>query len=167
VRPRFSVGLDAPGRTHDGRAHDVRLLLALPRHISRRIVAALHAQGARFRFVSRELADAFTAGFPEVASRITVEPSPIDLGRPRDRDAARRSLRIPNDVRLCVVVGRVVRDKRIDTALRAATLLDALTVVVIGDGPELTALRELFPDVSFTGRLPRDQALDFIAAAAA
>jgi len=59
----------------------------------------------------------------------------------------------------------LIPEKRVALALQALELLDPLSTVVVGDGPELSALRTRFPDVHFTGQLPRPEALRWIAAA--
>lgn len=67
--------------------------------------------------------------------------------------------------RLIVIVGRLVRSKRVDVALRSAALVPKANVVVIGDGPQAAELAAEHPGVRFVGLVPRDQALTWIAAA--
>jgi teichuronic acid biosynthesis glycosyltransferase TuaC len=66
---------------------------------------------------------------------------------------------------VAVIVSRLVAEKRVAVALRALALLEGLSVSVVGDGPELEPLRSQFPSVHFAGRLPRPEALRFMAAA--
>jgi teichuronic acid biosynthesis glycosyltransferase TuaC len=61
----------------------------------------------------------------------------------------------------------LISDKRVALALQALELLalGGASTIVVGDGPELAPLSARFPKVRFTGRLPRSEALCFIAAA--
>jgi glycosyltransferase involved in cell wall biosynthesis len=45
------------------------------------------------------------------------------------------------------------------------SLVDGVSVIVVGDGPESPALRAAFPNVRFAGHVPRPTARAFIAAA--
>jgi glycosyltransferase involved in cell wall biosynthesis len=61
-----------------------------------------------------------------------------------------------------VTVARLIPKKGIDTLLRA--LPENATCEVVGDGPELDALKAIAgPSVTFRGALPHDEALDRIA----
>jgi glycosyltransferase involved in cell wall biosynthesis len=150
---------------------DVRLLGALPRVACARIVSVLLDGGARFRFAAsaslltlasalpRPLADRLRA-----ASRI----SPCAIEVP-DVSARARALRASLAHTLVVVAaGRLVPQKRMDLAITAAARAGA-KLVLVGDGPErarLTALASASgATVHFTGLLPRDEALAWIAAA--
>jgi glycosyltransferase involved in cell wall biosynthesis len=57
--------------------------------------------------------------------------------------------RPPNERPVFLYVGRVSREKNIETFLDAALPGDKL---VVGDGPHLDALRRRYPSVTFTGR---------------
>jgi glycosyltransferase involved in cell wall biosynthesis len=94
-----------------------------------------------------------------------VVPPAIELGGVPDRAAARLALSVAPSQTLAVVVGRVVAGKRVGEALAAARLVPGLDTVVVGDGPELARLSRAFPDVRFVGRLARERALEWIAAA--
>lgn len=143
---------------------DARLLAALPaalrRHIGRRLLAA----GARLRCVSEHVMFQLTAATPELSPFVRVAPSPFELPELPPRAELRRELGIGAEHRLVVIVGRLIADKRVDVALAALASLSA-RVVVIGAGPLLERLRSEFPQVRFTGELPRPQALRWIAAA--
>ncbi|MBI3206643.1 MAG: glycosyltransferase [Myxococcales bacterium] len=141
---------------------DVRLLLALPQALRRLIAGRLVARRAHVRCVSEEIRTAIASWAPGLTT--SVEPAPIDTRRAPDRARARRMLRI-DAARLIVIVGRLVRSKRVDVALRSAALIPKAEVVVIGDGPEGAALAAEHPRVRFVGLVPRDQALTWIAAA--
>ncbi len=67
--------------------------------------------------------------------------------------------------RLLVVVARLIKNKRVDTAIRAALLIARTEVVVIGEGPQLKVLQKDYPDVHFVGQLNREMTLYWLAAA--
>lgn len=142
---------------------DVRLLRALPRAVSRRILNRLVAQGARFRCVSEALRRDLAELCPELAPRTRVAPSPLSLETAPTRERARTALGIQS--RLVLFVGRVIPSKRLDVGLAATELLPNVSVVVIGDGPGLTELARLYPRVRFLGRLSHGETLRWIAAA--
>jgi glycosyltransferase involved in cell wall biosynthesis len=144
---------------------DARLLAQLPAALGRKLVLALCAK-ARIRCVSHELARLLEqiAGRP-LEGRLSVDPSPIDVSLAPPRSAARVRLGVPDDARLIVVVSRLISSKRIDDALAAAALLSNANVVVVGDGPELTRLKNIHPRARFVGRVAREQALTWISAA--
>lgn len=144
---------------------DARLLAALPAALGRSLLRAL-CRDARLRCVSHELAHLLReiAG-QRLEGRLFVEPLPIDVSAAPSRIEARAELGIAESARLVVIVSRLVSSKRIDTALAAAALLPGLSVVVVGDGPELGALESKRPDVRFVGRVARGRALTWIAAA--
>src|SRR6185436_12584934 len=102
-----------------------------------------------------ELRAALGAG---IADRARVEPAPLDLPLP-DRAEARRELGIAPSERLFVVAGRLIREKRVDVALRAARLVPNTRAVVVGDGPERSALEREFGDTRFVGLVGRARAL--------
>ena len=142
---------------------DVRLLRALPRTVSRRILSQLVARGASFRCVSEALRADLVDLCPEAAARSSVEPCALSLASAPSRNQARVSLGV--QARLVVFVGRVVLGKRLDVGLNAAALLPDVSVVVVGDGPALAELRERHPAVRFVGKLTHTETLSWIAAA--
>ncbi len=143
---------------------DARLVARLPRALRAHVARCL--RGTELRAVSAELArvagDALGA---EVAARLRVAPVPLDVSGARARDATRDELGVGPGERLVVVVGRLVADKRVGVALEALRLAGGCRVVVIGDGPELEALRRAYPEVELVGRVARPRALALIAAA--
>jgi teichuronic acid biosynthesis glycosyltransferase TuaC len=145
---------------------DVRLLRALPGPLRLLILRSLLARGARFRFVSSELRNLIAdAGAAELYQRARVAMSPIDISEAPSRSEARVHCKVPDSERLVVIVGRLVRSKRTSLALSAVSLLPRVRIVVVGDGPERPALERRFADAQFVGRLPRREALVWIAAA--
>lgn len=145
---------------------DVRLLCRLPRALRMKIVRGLLARGVRLRFVSSELRQRLAAGgLPELYQRSVVSQSPIDISSAPTRATARRDRGLRDDERLVLCVGRLVKPKRTELALAAASLLPRARIVVVGDGPELQTLQRSFPHAEFLGLLPRSVALGWIAAA--
>lgn len=145
---------------------DARLFARLPRTAAQWVLERLTARGAVLRCVSEELAETLRGlGGSGVEPMIRVEQARIAVRRTRNRDQARRELGLSPEVRLIVIVGRLVPDKRVADALAAATLLPDLSVAVVGDGPERNSLQRRFASVHFAGRVNRDQALSWIAAA--
>lgn len=162
----IAVGLDVP---LEAVAHgsDVRLLCALPRPLRSRIARALLRSCTSVRCVSASLRDTLVAGTsPALGALTRVEPSPIEVPvRAMPTEGASLLLGVPAGARLAVVVGRLIPDKRVATALDAIAYLPGVEVVVIGGGPLRSSLETRYPHVRFTGELPRPQTLDWIAAA--
>lgn len=145
---------------------DVRLLAALPALLRQRIARGWLERGLRVRCVSNELRDELLAcTTPRLAAQLRVEPPPFSLEPRPERARARCSLGIDEQVRLALLVARLIPEKRVEVALRAVGQLPGLVVVVVGGGPLLGELRQRFPNVRFTGELARPQALAWIAAA--
>jgi glycosyltransferase involved in cell wall biosynthesis len=145
---------------------DVRLLLAAPALLRRRMVAHWLGRETAFRFVSWELAHAFAEATDlALLERARVELPALELDGVPDRATARRQLGIAEEARLLLVVARLTRQKRVGVALGAASLLPDVDRVVLGDGPERTRLERSFPGVRFMGWLERDACLTWIAAA--
>ncbi len=144
---------------------DVRLLEGLPRRACVFVVRRLLERGATFRFVSSELASRLArATLPEVLERSRIEPCPIDVRSAPTRTAARARLGVGADERLAVVVGRLIRSKRADVAVRLSLQHAVDRVVVVGGGPDAARIPKL-PSVEMKGQLLRDEALAWIAAA--
>jgi glycosyltransferase involved in cell wall biosynthesis len=142
---------------------DVRLLMAAPRVVRHALFRQLVAQGARFRFAAHALMDALdVTSRALIAERSVVRLPPVAV--PDGWNGA--SLRPGYGAPMVVVVGRLVRDKRVDRAIDA---MRAGELVVIGDGPERSRLvaRAAQRGIAarFVGQLPRSQALEHIAAA--
>jgi glycosyltransferase involved in cell wall biosynthesis len=154
-----------PARALEAVLHgsDVRLACRLPALVRRRMARTLEPFDVRC--TSEELRGELRAAFgASIADRARVEPAALDLP-PRGRAEARRELGIAPSERLLVVAGRLVREKRVDVALRAARLVPNARAVVVGDGPERAALEREFGDASFVGLVGRARALTWIAAA--
>jgi teichuronic acid biosynthesis glycosyltransferase TuaC len=148
-----------------GHGSDVRLFCRLPSALRTHIARCWVRRAARVRVTSSELAALLRETCPELALHLEVRPSPIDVEGVPTRAEARRALAIPEHARLALIATRLIPGKRVDVALRALSLLEELSVSVVGDGPELESLRAQFPSVHFAGRLPRPDTLRFMAAA--
>lgn len=145
---------------------DARLLASLPRAVSKALLGSLIQRGAEFRCVSQELLQLIhSLAGPGALPRTRVEPSPLALDQVPDRGQARARLEIRAGTRLVVIVSRLIAEKRVREALAAARLVPDLSVVVVGDGPELGHLKTQFPEARFLGTIAHDQALSWIAAA--
>lgn len=153
---------------------DVGLLERLPKPLRHAIVEALGRENVKLRCVSNELAARLQRLARACRSKefsLDVEPPRLEVPTLPARHELRRRLGY-SPAPLVVLVGRAVKDKRLDVALesiRAATLLAALPapprVVVIGDGPERVALMRRFPEVHWVGQLDRSDTLRHIRAA--
>jgi glycosyltransferase involved in cell wall biosynthesis len=142
---------------------DARLIARLPRALGRALLRAL-CRNARLRCVSHDLLRLLQeiAG-QRLQGQVFVEALPIDTSAAPTRARARAELGVPENARLIVVVARLVSSKRVPLALAAAALLSDVLVVVVGDGPERGRLARA--GVRFVGRVDRERALAFIAAA--
>jgi glycosyltransferase involved in cell wall biosynthesis len=148
---------------------DVAWLVRLPRGVLSALLRTLLSDDVRLRFVShrlrRELVAAVT---PEVGERLLasseVSLPPIDVSGTPSRRRARLELGIGNAF-VALSVGRLVRGKRVDWALHHAPVPEGSRWVVIGDGPQLDALRHTHPRAEFLGALPRSRTLTWISAA--
>jgi glycosyltransferase involved in cell wall biosynthesis len=155
---------------------DVRLLLGLPARVRRHVVSKLVAHGTRFRFVAHTLRDDLCRSLPPGLARSvertsSIEPCPIDVphGDPARREALRARLGCRPSDRMALALGRLVATKRVDLAIAAVTRLGpGWVLAVVGDGPERAPLERLSRSsgvrASFTGQLPRDEALALLAA---
>jgi len=148
-----------------GHGSDVRTFCRLPKSLRRRIARAWLARRVQLRVTSHELAALLSRHNPELLSALRVAPSPIDVRGVPDRTTARQTLGLEPSATIAVIVSRLIPEKRVATALRALALLSGVSIIVVGDGPELASLSTLFPGVQFTGRVTRPVALSFIAAA--
>ncbi len=141
------------------------LLERLPGAVRLAIIRRLLSSGARFRFVSKELASRLArATTPALLEQSRIEASPIDLGAVPTRADARARLGIADRERIGVIAGRLVSSKRPEEAVRLAER-HVDRVIVIGDGPLAARLRRRCPLATLTGQLPRADTLVWIAAA--
>ncbi len=174
----LALGLapDLEAVAHGG---DVRLLLALPRPLRRRILMDLANRVSCVRFAGAQLRERLLASLSGDAARRLAACSKVaaplidlDLGLAEtvvDPAAVRAAVGLAPAQRAVAVVGRLIRSKRVDLALHAVARLPADTqVVVVGEGPERAALEQLAAALgvraTFTGQLARPQTLQLVAA---
>jgi teichuronic acid biosynthesis glycosyltransferase TuaC len=148
-----------------GHGSDVRLFCRLPKQLRKHITRDWLERRATLRVTSHELAGLLSDASPELIPVLRVAACPIDVRGVPDRETARARLGFHSSEKIAVLVSRLIPEKRVALALDALRLLDGLSVVVVGDGPELAVLSARFPSVRFTGRVSRADALAFIAAA--
>ncbi len=153
---------------------DVRLLLALPSWVRRRIIAPILSRDARLYFVSSELRRSLCASLPAPLAARLQRQSAVRLPAVCLPDAeARRSAAAPwlkdKSTPYAVLAGRMVESKRFALGLRAAASTE-LETLVIGDGPERAHLErvasQLQSNIRFLGRLNRVETLGLIERAA-
>ncbi|HEU4404212.1 MAG TPA: glycosyltransferase family 4 protein [Polyangiaceae bacterium] len=173
VPSAFPIALAAPASAPlEAVCHgaDVRLLVRAPASARALALGRLEARGARLRFAAESLREALFGALPAglaraLAPRSRVEAPALEaLGGVRAARAARPYV---------ACVGRLVATKRFDVAVRALALCPPpLELRVIGEGPdrarlERVALAAAPGRVHFHGRLGRDEALSWLAGAAA
>ena len=167
----IALGSRCPAELH-AIAHgaDVRMLLGMPAPVRERLVSALLHREVKLRFVAHTLRDALVNGLSPslgacVIARSSVRPASVSVP---DVTARARELRRQCEAPiLATVAGRLVQDKRVELAIGAAGLLDGrMHLAVAGDGPDAERLRLLADagHVRFLGRVPRHDALAWIAA---
>jgi glycosyltransferase involved in cell wall biosynthesis len=148
---------------------DIELLRRLPKFVTRGILRKVVERNAQLRCVSEGLKRKLLALDPALEPRIRVQPAALDLPPTPGRALARESLAVDPKATVIVVIARLVTSKRVDVALAGIASLmqqpETHQVIVIGEGPERTALQERFPFARFLGELPREQALLWLAAA--
>jgi teichuronic acid biosynthesis glycosyltransferase TuaC len=153
---------------------DVRLLAAMPRPVREALVRAIAGRAACWRFVSAALLDELLAAVGR-ATRARVEriaqvrAAAVEMADVGDAVARRR--RQLAGARVAVSVGRLVPAKRVDRAIDHVARTRAFdALVVVGDGPEREHLQALARargvEARFVGKVPRDEALAWIGAAA-
>ena len=130
-------------------------------------------RAARVVTVSRPLADRAAALGVE-RDRIDIVPNGIDRERfrPRSRATARRVLGLPPDVPIVLYVGHLARAKGALDLIRAFSIardsLGGARLVMVGDGADLTACRDLCVELgvraSLVGAVPHDRIPDWLAA---
>lgn len=145
---------------------DVELVAALPAFARDRLFASLAGRGARYRCVSADLAARLVAIAPvHVRGAVSVEPARFEVPPGLSREGARARLGVAQGARVVVIVARLIEAKRVAVALRAAALVPGTRVVVLGDGPLRAQLAAAHPAAELRGLVPRDEALEWIAAA--
>ena len=164
---RAGIPLVAGARGSDLRVRDV---------LSRQLTKPVVRNARRLLVVSRDLARVAEEDYGADAARIRTIPNGCNAAtfHPRDRQAMRQALGVPQDSRLVAYVGRLVPEKGLNELFDAFTQLsrdDArLSLVLVGDGPMRAALEQraaaLPPGrVSMPGALDADDVARWMAAA--
>lgn len=152
---------------------DVRLLLRAPALLREKVVSSLLSRKAIFRFASGRLREELLSALPApladgLASCSRVEPPVLALPDISKRAAELRAQAEIGDRALWVASSRLIANKRVDRSILEAHRHGA-DLVVVGNGPERARLeilaKELGARVRFVERLPRHEALAWIAAA--
>jgi glycosyltransferase involved in cell wall biosynthesis len=123
------------------------------RRMGRRALSGIGREVDRTIAVSLFMAERLIADAAFPAGRVDVVYNGIDAAAVRgavvaaDRDALRDAAGIPRDAMVVGTVGRLTRDKGIETLLRAVASLEGrheeLWTLIVGDGPDLDRLRQL------------------------
>jgi L-malate glycosyltransferase len=128
---------------HIGTLHDTHMIEESPGRIWQLRLALL--LGTRLVTVSNQMRDFYSARLRYAANRTSC----IHNGTEPATDVcpiSRPALSIPTDDVIAILVGRLVPMKRVQDALQALHHIVrqcAVTLIIVGDGPELPALREL------------------------
>ena len=151
---------------------DVRLLLGLPGPLRSRMVRSLVKGAQVWRFVSLPLLTDLLGALGKddalaVERLARIEAPALELHGNRARSLVlRQGL---EQRKVAVVVGRLVRSKRVDEVIRHVATGHADVLVVVGDGPEQARLerlaRRLGVDARFVGKVGRDEAIAWMGAA--
>jgi glycosyltransferase involved in cell wall biosynthesis len=147
---------------------DARLFARLP--LKGALGRELVRSGASLRFVSSQLRELLLGCLPAreralLEPRCRVEPAAIDVQAVPSRASARTQLGLDSTSKVAVIVARLVPGKRVDVALEACARVSTLQSIVIGAGPEQSALQRRFPRTRFVGHVERPVALAYISAA--
>lgn len=90
------------------------------------------------------------AGITTIPNAVPGESWPVVT--PDERAATRARLEIPDDAPVVVFLAALVPEKGCDLAIESVAAIDDAHLVIIGDGPEATALRQLAAELN-TGRV--------------
>jgi glycosyltransferase involved in cell wall biosynthesis len=173
----FMVPKSASSLRITSHGEDVRTLLHAPSILRNTIVQQACTRAQEWRFVSTSLYDSLHQGLDEPArnalARIhTIEPAPLQMPEALAPLAPLASVPSPARTRY-VSVGRLIRSKRVDRAVRfIANKKDPnCELIIVGEGPERKALEALASglklNVHFVGLEPRVRALSWLASAEA
>jgi glycosyltransferase involved in cell wall biosynthesis len=107
----------------------------------------------RFFCVSADIAEAVTAYGVVPRSKTGVVPNGIDTASFEmggDTPSLRRDLGIPDNAKVVGTVGRLAEVKRQDLLVRALPRVSDAHLLLVGDGPEMPALRQLVAELGLT-----------------
>lgn len=167
----FPWALTLPCRKKEVVIHgsDLRLILRQPSVIRIPLIRALERHSFSLRFVSSQLkAELAQSHLPDdlraYVESASVKAAALDVDTRITRAESRRFLGIGPDERWAIVVGRLIKEKRIEVALRASQLIPDLNVAVIGSGPLEESLSKSYPHARFLGQRSHSEVLRWIAA---
>lgn len=146
---------------------DVRFLGGRLRPLTRRILARADALVA----ASSKILDTVSDLYPDAAAKSVVIPHGADseLFKQGERSAARMALGIPEDRRVVLGIGRLVRKKGFDLLVDAMDSISdpSVELFIVGDGPERPRLAAMSAGdrVHLPGRASRSQVATWMAAA--
>jgi teichuronic acid biosynthesis glycosyltransferase TuaC len=151
---------------------DVRIWARLPSPFRRHIVRLLVDRGARLRFSSHAVERTLLSGIDSALAATVSARSRVVAPHLSMPDVGEQKIRarawVGSGEPVLVTCSRLIAKKRVDLAILHAAERN-MALVVVGDGPERSALERLAEErgarVRFTGRLPRADALGFIACA--
>jgi glycosyltransferase involved in cell wall biosynthesis len=122
------------------------------------------AQLRRWDYAAAQRVDHFIAISSEIQRRIRdiYHRESVIIHPPVDTDYFRPAQQ-PAVGDYYLIVGRLIPYKRVDLAVQAFAHLPHEKLIVVGDGRDRAALAaEASPNVTFTGRLPRDQVRELL-----
>ena len=161
ARRRGIVGGDVDEFQRDGSGAAVRLL-RVARDVELRRAAHVFTPSAYLR----EL----TLSWGVDSERVSVLPNPApQMPTPRSRDELRRSFGMTGPA--LAFAGRLTAQKSLRVALEAIAAVDAVTLLIAGEGDQQPALERdvaelgLTERVQFLGALPRERVVELFAAA--
>lgn len=128
------------------RGSDLNVLAAMPA-VAKQIRATAPAAFARLA-VSEPLCERFREVARVPRGSVLLARNGVDLERfaPGDVAEARRTLGLPAAGPIAVGVGRLVKSKGFHLMLESLERVPELTLVLVGDGPERSALEAAAPD---------------------
>jgi len=138
---------------HVGTLHDTHMVEEVPSRIWQLRLALTF--GTRLVTVSNHMRDFYRQHLKWAPGRTSCIHNGTDPS-PASAPVSRESLGIPAGDTVVIIVGRVVPLKRVADALRALGTMGekpAVSLVVVGDGPELEALRASSADLGLTGKV--------------
>jgi teichuronic acid biosynthesis glycosyltransferase TuaC len=144
------------------RGTDVNLIpeYRLPRRLVRWAAARAAAVVAVAEALGERLIELGVPG-----SRVQVLRNGVDLElfAPQDQASARRELGLDAEGPIVLSVGSLIPRKGYDLAIRATAVIEEVTLLIVGEGPEATALKRLAEQlgssqrVRFLGSMPQER----------
>jgi len=132
--------------THSHKNMMIDMFMKAFRKWDKRVAARVHQFAAISQAVSKRIADAYQR------EALVIYP-PVEVGK--FKPALKRE-------KFYITVTRLVAHKRLDILVEAFSQLK-LPLFIIGDGPELSRLKNMAaPNIHFLGHLPDDRVVEFL-----